>query len=930
MRERIYDTLAVLTFRRPWTVFATALLLSIAAGYLANSLKMETRVLDLLPKNDPASTEYNDIIQQYSSASQILVGIEGKDRKRMIAFAEALEKRIGEVKFKNGAGKKLPFIKRITVRMDEDFIAQHGLMMAKLSDLKNFDELFQKLELAPLLAAYNDFLEREYVEDTGSVTEREKEDSAINGLKSIVEWLEGVQTATSGGGQLKSKAQHATDLLSVGDPYFFSNDNRMMLVMVLPAISMDRMEEVMSGVESFERLIDDIERSFQNVKARTTGMPVLGYDEMQSVESDMSGSLVISFLLVLAIFVVAFRMWTAPLLAMITLTIGIVWSIGFIALSFGRLNLLTAMFGVILVGLGIDFSIHLNAAFSTARGEGMDHGASLREMYRRAGNGVLTGSITTSAAFFALAFTGLQAFVELGVVLGAGIILTMVASMTVLPALFTLTERIAKRLSRGKPRRPQSVRIALPFLATLGRYVQKYPWSVSALMAILTGGFIWASLHAEFEKDMLEIEPPDMQSVLLHKDILKRFELHPDFTMITTDNLDETRAIVAKLKKNRLVGRVDSITEFIPSEKEQKKRAPIVKRIGERMSAITEPRVVTGLPGGISAIISTGPALPDRVTDEEVKIFLSELDRLQMNVQEIGTLAFASLKKRLRSVCERLTGGDNAKASQILALKQKLAANQNLATAMGAYQQAYVPLLAEKLARMADTSTISLDTLPKTIKERYLSSKGKNLITIYSSVDLWHEDKLDLFLDAMSRLADRFTGTALLMDRLVKLISDQGLKATFLALGAILFLLFIDFRHPGYVLLGAAPLLVSFVWMTGLFVLLGKKFDVVNVEAIPLILGIGIDDAVHVLHAVKRQGANAVPEILRHTGRALCLTTLTTAIAFGAIAFSAHRGMAGMGILLVLGVCSCLVASLVLLPALMKIFIRQRAIKQEI
>jgi predicted RND superfamily exporter protein len=928
MRERLYDTLAGLTFRRPWIVFTAALLVSVAGGALSESLKMETRVLDLLPEDDPASTEYNDIIQQYSSASQIIVGIEGEDRQQMIAFAETLEKRIGEVQYENGRGEKHPFIKRITIRLDEEFITEHGLMLAKQSDLENFDELFQKLELAPLLAAYNDFFEREYVEDTGSVTEREKEDNAINGLKNLLAWLQGVEKAAAGGEQLQVQAERAADLLSVGEPYFFSDDNRMMLVMVLPAISMDRMEEVLSGVESFERLIDDIEQGFPGVRVRTTGMPVLGYDEMQVVNEDMAGSLAVSFALVLAIFILAFRMWTAPLLAMVTLGMGIVWTTGFIALSFGRLNLFTLMFGVILVGLGIDFSIHLNSAFSTARSEGMDLATALREMYRRAGNGVLTGAVTTSAAFIALAFTGLQAFIELGVVLGAGIVLTMIASMTVLPAMFTIHERLATRFSGGKPRQPGPVRLAVPFLAATGQAVQKRPWPVLALMVLLTGVFSWASLHAEFEKDMLEMEPEDMQSVLLHKDILKRFELHPDFSMITTDDLDRTRRIVDRVKKNRLVGRVDAVTEFLPSEKQQKKRARLVKRIGDRMRALAEPQVVTGLPGGTAVLIPPQHELPDRVTDEEVEQFLSELDRLQMNVQEIGTLAFASLKERLRSVCDRLGGGENKKASKILGLKKRLTANQSLAAAMGAYQQAYVPLLAGRLARMANTSPITLDTLPESIKERYLSKEGKNLITIYSSVDLWHEDKLDLFLKAMHRVADRFTGTVVLMEKLIDLISDEGLKATLLALGAVLVLLFIDFRHPGYVVLGALPLLTGFAWMMGLFVLVGKKFDVVNVEAIPLILGIGIDDAVHVLHAVKRQGVRAVPEVLRHTGRALFLTTLTTAIAFGSIAFSAHRGMAGMGILLVLGVWSCLVTSLVLLPALMKIFFKEKESKK--
>jgi predicted RND superfamily exporter protein len=120
------------------------------------------------------------------------------------------------------------------------------------------------------------------------------------------------------------------------------------------------------------------------------------------------------------------------------------------------------------------------------------------------------------------------------------------------------------------------------------------------------------------------------------------------------------------------------------------------------------------------------------------------------------------------------------------------------------------------------------------------------------------------------------------------------------------------------------PLLAGFAWMIGIFVLLGKKFDVANVEAIPLILGIGVDDAVHMLHGVRRRGAAATPDILRHTGRALLLTSLTTGIAFGSIAFASHRGLAGMGLLLVLGVMCCFIASVALLPALVRIFLKDK------
>ena len=292
-------------------------------------------------------------------------------------------------------------------------------------------------------------------------------------------------------------------------------------------------------------------------------------------------------------------------------------------------------------------------------------------------------------------------------------------------------------------------------------------------------------------------------------------------------------------------------------------------------------------------------------------------------------MAFVSVKNRLHRTCERLTGGENEKFSVILRLKEQLQNLSGLQSKMAAYQEAYVPVLATKMKGMASTAPVAMDTLPETIRERYMSDEGNNLITIYSSVDLWHGDKMDLFLDATAGAAENVTGAPILNDRLIKLVGEKGTIGLFLALGTIFVILLIDFRSFGYALLGMVPLVGGFVWMVGAFVLFGWKFDVANVEALPLILGIGIDDAVHVLHAVKRRGVNQLPDILRHTGRALLLTSLTTSIAFGSIAFSSHVGFAGMGFLLVLGVVSCFISSVVLLPAVMRICFRDKTSNQQ-
>ncbi|MBW2533636.1 MAG: MMPL family transporter, partial [Deltaproteobacteria bacterium] len=501
---------------------------------------------------------------------------------------------------------------------------------------------------------------------------------------------------------------------------------------------------------------------------------------------------------------------------------------------------------------------------------------------------------------------------------------TLLASLTVLPAMYALHARVGDRLRKrrggGEQPQPKPVRLAFPFLGAIGKLVQRAPWPALVVFVLITAGLGWAVRGAEFEGDMLNLLPQYKPSITLHRDILERFELNADYAMVTAPDVDSARPVVSKLKKNRLVGRVDAISELVPSEKQQRARRRIIEPLRERMAEIVEPRIAVGLPGGAAIAEVSGAALGE-VSDEQAARFLEEIDRLQLNVEEIGQLAYTSVKKRLQRACDRLSGGEDRKFSMILDLKRRLAERDGLGREMGAYQEQYIPRLAAKLVRMGDTSPITVESLPDSIRDRYVSAEGNNLISVYAAVSLWDEGKTDLFLAATQKAATRVTGSVVLMDKLITLVGNRGLLATLLALGAVFLIMLVDFRHLGYAALGMTPLIAGFVWMVGLFVLTGRSFDVANVMAFPLILGIGIDDAVHVLHAIRRQGVSAMPEVLRHTGRALLLTSLTTGIAFGSIAFASHVGMAGIGQLLALGVASCFVASVVLLPALVRIFL---------
>ena len=119
------------------------------------------------------------------------------------------------------------------------------------------------------------------------------------------------------------------------------------------------------------------------------------------------------------------------------------------------------------------------------------------------------------------------------------------------------------------------------------------------------------------------------------------------------------------------------------------------------------------------------------------------------------------------------------------------------------------------------------------------------------------------------------------------------------------------------------PLLFGMVWMVGFMGLAGIQLTLLNVIALPLIIGIGIDDGVHVLHRYRIEGPGAIDRVYRSTGKAIIITSLTTMLAFGSLVFATYRGFGSMGLALFIGVGMCLAATIAILPAILAILERQ-------
>jgi predicted RND superfamily exporter protein len=221
--------------------------------------------------------------------------------------------------------------------------------------------------------------------------------------------------------------------------------------------------------------------------------------------------------------------------------------------------------------------------------------------------------------------------------------------------------------------------------------------------------------------------------------------------------------------------------------------------------------------------------------------------------------------------------------------------------------------------------------LPPLFARRYLSKDGQ-LLALYAvpSGRFWERDVAERFRLDMVSVDPEVSGLATVHVRHGEIVMDGFRRAAVMAAVLVLVILAIDFRSLKDALLALVPTLVGWLWMTGLMVVFGLRFDVANVVSMPLVLGIGIAFGVHMMHRCREVEAAGQPieerldVVVRGTGGAIAVAALTTMVGFGGLMISAHGGMKSFGALMMLGIGLCLLATVLVLPALLLVLRRVR------
>lgn len=617
------------------------------------------------------------------------------------------------------------------------------------------------------------------------------------------------------------------------------------------------------------------------VRVRITGNPALNYEEMFGLAWDIGGGSVFCFLLVVGVLTRALRSFRLVVGEVVTLLVGLVWTAGFAAATVGHLSLVSASFAVLFIGLGVDFGIHLGMAYAAQIRAGVPHDEALREAAGSVGASLVICTVTTMIGFFVFIPTDYLGVAELGWIAGSGMLLILLLTLTLLPALLSTVFIVDA----------SQIRSELHFRSTWWRLFERRAGTVAVCAAVLliAGGLLFP--RARFDVNVVDMRDPTTESVQTFNDLLAQAGgMSPWYIDSVVENIDAIPARVAELEALDSVSHTIAITDYVPADQDQKLE----------------------LLADLGYLLDTPPMSPG--ADQPVTL-QEQIEALRGLYTLLGELDTAP--------------GDSGLDDSMQLLRERLAwflaridEDEDPAAAVQKLEELLLSGFPDQIARMkaaVETDAITLASLPDDLVQRMVARDGRARIQVFPKDDLSNEAAFTRFTDEVMGVDPKAAGVAVNLVGFGRATRDSLREALTSAVALITVLLVVLWRRVVPVALVLAPLLLSSVLTVAAMALLDIPFNFANVVVIPLLLGIGVDSGIHLVHRAETTLGTDDDLMDSTTARAVFYSALTTTISFGTLAFSSHRGVASLGIVLSIGMTLTVMSNLIVLPALIRL-----------
>jgi len=620
----------------------------------------------------------------------------------------------------------------------------------------------------------------------------------------------------------------------------------------------------------------------RGVTVRVTGNPALNYEEMIGIAWDIAGGGVFCFAFVALVLWVALRSVRITVAALSTLIVGLVWTGAVAAALVGHLNLVSLSFAVLFIGLGIDFAIHLGMNYAALRHEGLEHRTAMLDATDYVGSSLVLCTITTCIGFYVFVPTDYRGVAELGLIAGSGMLVILTLTLTFFPALLSSWLEIPPDQAPDEGLRFQSE--APSFIL---RHARAIRW-----LALATGLACLAALpHLDFESNVVEMRNPETESVQTFNELAAANDAgSPWYVNALAPDLDAAVALADRFEAKEEISHAVTLADYVPEAQEEKRE----------------------ILADLALMIDT--PVPDPTSEHDLG-YEEQLEALRDLREYLATTGFGRGDHPLQASIHRL--------EEVLGdFIERVDAGEDLPTALANLEKVLLeqlPVHLERLRHALDPEEITLADLPETVVERMRAPDGRERVIAYPEANLQEDgEAIDRFVDAAYTVASDVTGMSVNIVEFGRATVRSLQQALISAVVAIAVLLWVMWRRATEMLLVMAPLVLGALLTCAAVAILGVSFNFANVVVIPLLLAIGVDSGIHIVHRADIGSEGEGGLLGTTTARAIFYSASTTIASFGSLAFSSHRGISSLGVMLFFGLIFMLVSTLVVLPALIE------------
>ena len=926
LKERLLGGVFRIGRYHAWWVLAAMFVLAGLGVYYARDIPLRSSLFDLLPRNDPLIEEYREN-EQYlipSSFVGLLIRVPEElpsDRREetLLAAAEVIAGELRgdpefiEVSYQQDLSPDIPdqYVHLFKLTQEELGQIEASIELAQStvaggSDISVLPSTTLGAVFSDVSQGFNQALYGGGLEEAGGLTSAAIIDqlddfSALNGgVLRAIDGLPALPEVTTAVESLTKLFAPTIDSDPGRAPTVLFSDDRTRLLLTAKARYPSQ-----RGVDYSEMVTEKVHAAIERADPASLGVTVgvagayaFNAETNTVVNGDMLRTTIISSVGVFVIFLIAFGSLFYSAVAVIPLLISVVLTMCWAKFAVGGFNLVTTFLPALVLGLGIDYAIHIIARYSEEKGNGMSLNRALYAAILSKGEASFFAALTTSLVFVGLLTGHSRALFEMGVISSVGVLIAFLSTLFLLPALITLSHFLLRR------RRRENISTYSARLTGLFRHVTGRGRAIFVIVLVLTFFVAFQAARTSFVFTDFDLVPA-VESDAVTDEILESIAELPiglgNYYTFFASSGEELRTIVDNLPAHPLVDSVDSAADLLPVD----------------LTAQQQVLKTLDLEAYVEQLGALQASLQERSAAlAEIRTLLAQFGLLQyaasLNGQADVALLSSDILAQLRTIQRELTELDVERtAAEIERLRAALIdLDRNLA----------------ELRDLPPVETLLRNILlayPEGIRTQYLTPAGDFILRVRVSQEIYEAENLKEFNHFADSIADDYFGMPMVVEQLEGYMKRDFYVSTLIAAALIVLLLRVSLRGWVRAAIAGAPLVLGYIWMLGGMRLLSIDFNFLSITISPLLIGIGVDNGIHILHrTIEERCTKPEGSIERGAGTtavAVIVTSLTTMLVFGSLLLARTPGLRMLGASALLGIGFALLFSLLFLPAALRV-----------